>query len=171
MPKIKSVTECLPLLILPMVWILPSLIKDFLFPVCFMGQVNAIWSLGSITKDESVHVKNEYQLDYWREDNRDATFPRKSLSSSVNGGNNQEKSSFWVKNASFLRLKNLSLAYDFKYKLLKNANWLSMCKSECNRGQPIHNIGSFRLFRSGNDFYERGYPVQRVYSVGVTVGF
>ena len=35
---------------LNMVWILPSLIKDFLFPVCFMGQVNAIWSLGSITK-------------------------------------------------------------------------------------------------------------------------
>jgi len=122
-------------------------------------------------KDESVHVKNEYQLDYWREDNRDATFPRKSLSSSVNGGNNQEKSSFWVKNASFLRLKNLSLAYDFKYKLLKNANWLSMCKVNVTGANLFTISGVSDYFDPETTSTNGGYPVQRVYSVGVTVGF
>lgn len=122
-------------------------------------------------KDESIHVKNEYQLDYWREDNRDATFPRKSLSSSVNGGNNQEKSSFWVKNASFLRLKNLSLAYDFKYKLLKNANWLSMCKVNVTGANLFTISGVSDYFDPETTSTNGGYPVQRVYSVGVTVGF
>lgn len=122
-------------------------------------------------KDESIHVKNEYQLDYWKEDNRDATFPRKSLSSSVNGGNNQEKSSFWVKNASFLRLKNLSLAYDFKYKLLKNANWLSMCKVNVTGANLFTISGVSDYFDPETTSTNGGYPVQRVYSVGVTVGF
>lgn len=122
-------------------------------------------------KDESIHVKNEYQLDYWREDNRDALFPRKSLSSGVNGGNNQEKSSYWVKNASYLRLKNLSFSYDFKYKLLKNANWLSMCKVNLT-GSNLFTLSEVSdYFDPETTSTNGGYPLQRVYSVGVTVGF
>lgn len=122
-------------------------------------------------KDESVHVKNEYQLDYWREDNPNATFPRKSLSANVNGGNNQEKSSFWFKNAAFFRLKNLSLAYDFKYKLLKNAKWLSMCKINITGSNLFTISGVSNYFDPETTNTNGGYPTQRIYSVGVTVGF
>lgn len=121
-------------------------------------------------KDESVHVKNKFQLDYWREDNRNAVFPRKSLSSAVNGGNNQETSSFWIKNASFLRLKNLSLAYDFKYKLLKNVNWISICKLNLT-GSNLFTISGVSDYFDPETTTVGGYPVQRVYSLGVTVGF
>ena len=68
---------------------------------------------------DTQNIKNTYQLDYWRPDNTDALFPRISTTSRVNGDNNYIESSFYLKNASFLRLKNLTLAYDFKYKLLK----------------------------------------------------
>ena len=120
---------------------------------------------------EAVHLIREYQLDYWREDNRDATFPRISLSALRNGSHNQAASTFWIKNAAYLRLKNLSLEYDFKYKLLKNVDWLTSCK--------VNLTGSNLFTISGVDDYwdpeasstAGGYPVQRVYSIGVTVGF
>ena len=146
--------------------------KGFSLSGLFYGTGKRNMEFGVNTKnDQSVHVKNEYQLDYWKEDNRDATFPRKSLSANVNGGNNQEKSSFWVKNASFLRLKNLSLAYDFKYKLLKNANWLSMCKVNVTGANLFTISGVSDYFDPETTSTNGGYPVQRVYSVGVTVGF
>lgn len=122
-------------------------------------------------KNEAIWVLNDYQLDYWREDNRDATFPRISLEALPNGSNNQAASTFWVKNASFLRLKNLTLEYDFKYKLLRNVKWLSTCRA---------NITGANLFTISNvmDYFDPettstngGYPVQRVYSLGVTIGF
>lgn len=146
--------------------------KGFSLSGLFYGTGKRHMEFGSNNKkDESIHVKNEYQLDYWREDNPDAMFPRKSLSSNVNGGNNQEKSSFWFKNASFLRLKNLSLAYDFKYKLLKNANWLSMCKVNLT-GSNLFTISKVSdYFDPETTSTNGGYPVQRVYSVGVTIGF
>lgn len=120
---------------------------------------------------EAVHLIREYQLDYWREDNRDATFPRISLSALRNGSHNQAASTFWIKNAAYLRLKNLTLEYDFKYKLLKNVDWLTSCK--------VNLTGSNLFTISGVDDYwdpeasstAGGYPVQRVYSIGVTVGF
>ena len=122
-------------------------------------------------KDESMYVMNDYQLDYWRDDNRDAIFPRKSLSSNVNGNNNQESSSFWVKNAAFLRLKNLSFAYDFKYKLLENIDWLTMCKVSVVGTNLFTISGVSKFFDPEASNTNGGYPVQRVYSVGVTLGF
>lgn len=145
--------------------------KGFSLSGLLYGTGKRYMEFGSNTKkDESVHVKNEFQLDYWREDNRDALFPRRSLSSNVNGGNNQESSSFWVKNASFLRLKNLSLGYDFKYKLLKNVNWISMCKLNLT-GTNLFTISGVSDYFDPETTTIGGYPVQRVYSLGATVGF
>lgn len=146
--------------------------KGFSLSGLFYGTGKRHMEFGVNTKkDESLHIKNEYQLDYWREDNPDAMFPRRSLSANINGKNNQEKSSFWFKNASFLRLKNLSLAYDFKYKLLKSANWLSMCKVSLTGSNLFTISGVSEYFDPETTSTNGGYPVQRVYSVGVTVGF
>src|SRR5690606_34120960 len=48
-----------------------------------------------------------WQLDYWTEDNRDATMPRVSITSA----NNTQNSSFWMKSASYMRVKNIQLGY------------------------------------------------------------
>lgn len=61
----------------------------------------------------------EHQLDYWTPENPDATLPRIStVSSNVN---NSQASSFWVKDASYLRLKTLELYYELPGKLLKGS--------------------------------------------------
>lgn len=69
---------------------------------------------------EGKYLYYENQLNYWRPDNTGADFPRISISSGVNGNNNKAGSTFWMRNASYLRLKDLQLSYDFKYKYLKN---------------------------------------------------
>lgn len=49
----------------------------------------------------------EQDKDYWTPENPDAKFPRLAF----NEPNNQKNSSFWMKNASYLRLKNIQLGY------------------------------------------------------------
>lgn len=53
-------------------------------------------------------------LDYWKEDNKNASTPRLSYKST----NNTHDSSFWMRNAAYLRLKNLQLGYDIPHNIL-----------------------------------------------------
>lgn len=54
----------------------------------------------------------EHQLDYWTPENRDAKWP--ALSTVYSGGvNNSQVSSFWIKDADYLRLNTLEIYYDF----------------------------------------------------------
>lgn len=56
-----------------------------------------------------------WQLDYWTPENRDATLPRVSLTST----NNTQNSTLWMRNASYFRLKNIQLGYDIPQSVLK----------------------------------------------------
>lgn len=56
-----------------------------------------------------------WQLDYWREDNRDAALPRVSITST----NNTQNSSLWMRSASYLRLKNIQLGYEIPQTFLR----------------------------------------------------
>lgn len=146
--------------------------KGFSLSGLFYGTGKRNMEMGVIyKKDESQHIHDEIQLDYWSEDNRDAIFPRRGLQANVNGGNNQAGSTFWMKNAAFMRLKNLTFAYDFKYSLMRNTKWLSMCKVNLTGTNLFTLSGVTDFFDPETDSTRGGYPVQRVYSVGVTVGF
>lgn len=57
-------------------------------------------------------------LDYWTPENPDASTPRLSYTSS----NNTYASSFWMKSAAYLRLKNLQLGYDIPKRWLRKLN-------------------------------------------------
>lgn len=121
---------------------------------------------------EGKYLYYENQLNYWRPDNTGADFPRISISSGVNGNNNKAGSTFWMRNASYLRLKDLQLSYDFKYKYLKRCDWLQTCRVNLSGSNLFTISGVSKFFdpetssTSGD-----GYPVQRVYSIGVTIGF
>lgn len=59
----------------------------------------------------------EHQRDYWTPENPGAALPNIStLNSNVN---NSQTSSFWMKDASYLRLKTIELYYEFPESLLK----------------------------------------------------
>lgn len=134
------------------------------------GKRNMMMGVNWISS-EATHVVDKVQLDYWTEDNRDAVFPRLSLTSNVNGGNNTRTSSFWLKNAAFLRLKNLSLSYDFKYKLLRKSNWINKCSLSLSGTNLFTISGVTDYFDPETTSTNGGYPLQRVYSIGLTIGF
>jgi TonB-linked SusC/RagA family outer membrane protein len=68
------------------------------------------------------HISNTYStaykenLDYWTPENPNASYPRLSAESSPN---NTKISTFWVKNVSYLRLKNVELSYSLPQRWMK----------------------------------------------------
>jgi TonB-linked SusC/RagA family outer membrane protein len=58
-----------------------------------------------------------WQLDYWREDNKGASLPRVSLTST----NNTQNSTLWMRSAAYFRVKNVQLGYDIAKAFLNRA--------------------------------------------------
>lgn len=107
---------------------------------------------------------------YYPEENIDtrtaATYPRLSTQ---NNSNNYRSSSFWIKNGSFLRLRNVELGYTLPATVLKKFH-----------------LSETRLFISGINLltwspllkkYDMdpeslsGYPALKSYNFGITIGF
>jgi TonB-linked SusC/RagA family outer membrane protein len=106
----------------------------------------------------------------WSPNNTNGTYPRVDTrtSSSVNGG--LYNSTFWLQNASFVRLKNVELGYNF------SPNWISRVKMQSLRLY----VNAFNLFTitklkdvdpEGNSSSGQFYPQQRIVNVGVNVKF
>lgn len=109
----------------------------------------------------------EMHKDYWTPENLNATFPRLAF----NETNNEKNSSFWMKSAAYLRLKNIQIGYSLPKSLLKKSS-----------------LSSIRLYVSGqnlltiDDFWD-GYDVEspvgigshfpqvKLYSIGFDVKF
>ena len=109
----------------------------------------------------------EHQLDYWSPSNPDAKYPR--ILNKEDGEHNYQYSDFWKFNAGYLRMKNLSIGYNFP------AKW-------------IDNIGleRLRLYFSANNLFtisdfvpgldpesssSVAYPFAKTYSFGINVQF
>ncbi|MDY5239721.1 TonB-dependent receptor [Bacteroides helcogenes] len=115
-----------------------------------------------------------FQTDYWTPENTNAKYPRlTSYGGGKNGNNNYLGSDFWLINGSYIRLKDFSLAYDFKYKLLKNCKWITKLQASIS-GQNIFTISEATKYgmdpeNASNENY--GYPNERVIAFGINVGF
>ena len=128
----------------------------------------------------SDHLQNRYsgllhydfQLDYWKDDNTNATFPRLSSIDGLNGGHNQKASTWWLVDAAYVRLKSLSLSYDLRYSLLKNQNVISSCRLSIN-GTNLLTFSNAKKYFDPENGSSAGYayPMQRVWSIGLNVGF
>lgn len=109
----------------------------------------------------------EMHKEYWTPENRNAPFPRLAF----NENNNIQNSSFWVKNAAYLRLKNLQAGYTVPRKALART--------------PLSNL---RLYLSADniftisDFWKQYdveapvgngsfYPIMRNFSLGIDISF
>ena len=109
----------------------------------------------------------EMHKDYWTPENRNAKFPRLAF----NETNNMQNSTFWMKDASYVRLKNLQVGYTIPRKTLSKT--------------PISNL---RLYFSTDnvftvsDFWKQYdveapvgngsfYPIMRNFSFGLDLSF
>ncbi len=122
------------------------------------------------------HVEWYYITDTWNEDNREAYFPAPHVA--TNTKQNIQVQSRYLQNASYMRLKNLTLSYNL------NPDWI----------QKV-GIGGVRIYLAGMNMFEftkmrkpldpenlhtnilsgqnfNGaveYPLQRIYSLGVNI--
>ena len=122
---------------------------------------------------QGLPVKYDYQTDIWTPDNWKSLYPRQHSSGSWTNGNNAVGSDFWLINAQYLRLKNLTIGYDFKHMLLKKTKWLS----KLNLSLTGYNLLTFSPAKKWGFDPETGssdgysYPVSRVYTFSVNIGF
>lgn len=109
-----------------------------------------------------------YADDHWSEDKQNihALWPR--LSPDVNL-NNAQTSTWFMRNGAFLRLKQVELGYTLPNRWQKKLR-TSTCRIYLNATNLL-NFSSFKLWdveMGGNGL---GYPVQRVFNIGLNVNF
>lgn len=110
-----------------------------------------------------------YADDHWSEDNRNlyALWPRLSTSSAGNN-NNSQQSTWFMRDGSFIRLKSVELGYTLPAKWLKKQDATFRIYFS---GSNLLTFSKFKLWdpeMAGNGL---GYPVQKVYNMGVNVSF
>lgn len=117
------------------------------------------------------NVLQVYADNHWSLDNRDvyALFPR--LSWSGGNPNNEVTSTWWMRNGSFLRLKQVELGYTFKGEegVLKRIGVGSL--RLYGNGMNLLTFSKFKLWdveMAGNGL---NYPIQRVFNLGLKVDF
>ena len=154
--------------------------KQFDLSVLFAGQTHVsqyvLPESGTIGNFYSSWADNRYSPS-----NPNGTYPRvpDRASSAVSGG--QYPSTFWLNNASFLRLKNIQLGYNVKAAFLSkiNVSGLRVYASAFNLFtitkvkdyDPEGTNGSGQTYPNGANGSGQFYPQQRIINLGVNVKF
>jgi len=104
---------------------------------------------------------------YWSESNRNpyALFPRLSPQETEN---NWQRSTWFMQDASFLRLKNVEIGYTLQPRMLEKLRMKNL--RIYVSGSNLCVLSRFKLWdpeMAGNGL---GYPVQRVFNVGLNIG-
>lgn len=105
-------------------------------------------------------------LDRWTPDNPNASEPRVL----IDGSQNRRSSTFWLKDASYLRLKNVEIAYNVPVKLFaKNLIKSIRVYANANNVFTLTKIKNFDPENSQSRGW--GYPQLRIWNVGLNVNF
>ena len=95
--------------------------------------------------------------DYWSESNPnpDAAYPRLEYRDDAN--NNRQNSSYWLRDGSYMRLKNAELGYNFKYGRIYLI------------GNNLLTFSKFKLWDP--ELSWNAYPLSRTFSIGMQLNF
>ncbi|WP_028376190.1 SusC/RagA family TonB-linked outer membrane protein [Leeuwenhoekiella sp. MAR_2009_132] len=105
-------------------------------------------------------------LDRWTPTNTDASEPRVL----INADNNHAGSSFWLRDASYLRLKNIEIAYNVP-KDLFGKNLFQGIRIYVNANNVFTWTGIDNYDPENGDSRAWGYPQMRIYNAGINFNF
>ncbi|MGV3761750.1 SusC/RagA family TonB-linked outer membrane protein [Parapedobacter sp.] len=146
--------------------------KGFDFSCFFQGSgQSSFWiNAGGSTQPfvNGNQLLDAYADSYWSEDNRDiyAILPR--LSRTLNG-NNAQLNTWFMRDGTFLRLKSLELGYTLLPQLVKRLRVTNL--RVYASGTNLMNWSKFKLWDVEMGGEGLGYPVQRVYNLGLQMSF
>ncbi|WP_184546274.1 TonB-dependent receptor [Mucilaginibacter sp. FT3.2] len=129
--------------------------------------VNGLQTNGLNTGNQS-GLLSSIANDHWSEDNRNpyAFYPRLSTNIQLN---NTQSSTWWLRDGSFLRLKSAEIGYNFNKKQLKSIH-LNSARIYVN-GLNLLTLSSFKLWDPEMGTSGLGYPIQKVFNLGLRVEF
>lgn len=105
--------------------------------------------------------------DHWSEDNREAQFPRLG-----NTTNNNEYSSFWLIDASYLRLKHLGIGYNLPVSITQKLSFDDIRIYFAGYNMfTITKMKDFDPERATGDNRNAGYPQMKNYALGISLKF
>ena len=145
--------------------------KNFDVSAFFQGLANESFWIDPVATSpfqNETQVLKAYSDSYWSEDHRNiyALWPR--LSSTISG-NNTQTSTWFMRDGSFLRLKQVEVGYTIPKKLQAK-----MHTSNFRLYITVSNLLNFSKFKlwdvemGGNGL---GYPIQKVFNFGLNVNF
>lgn len=136
--------------------------KDWDFSFFFQGQTHVSLMMSGFEPFGTQSKRNVLKWikdDYWSKDNQnpDARYPRLTQ---YNNQNNMQASSYWLRDASFLKLRNAEIGYNFKFaRIYVNGS----------------NLLTFSPFKLWDPEMGGGagmsYPTQRTFNVGIQLTF
>ncbi len=156
--------------------------KGWDFSVFFQGVLKRDWMFGESDPYFWGTVDNKWQstgfvehLDYWREDNPGAYYPKPYL---TGGGNKNHKAQDrYLQSAAYVRCKNIQLGYTFPQKWMAPAGIENLrLYASIDNLFTITGLSSVydpEAFGGYNGAFTSGktYPLQRTISFGVNVSF
>lgn len=138
--------------------------KDFDFSANMYGKLNTKkyisgyegWAFYLSQNARPMH------LDAWSETNKDATYPRLTMS---NTSNDTQYNSFWLRKADFLKIQNIQIGYTVPKAILEKVNiqYLRLYLS----GQNLGTISGY----DGFDPEGGWYPLSRTFAFGLNLQF
>lgn len=131
----------------------------------FLNNYN--YSFNGVSYQSNNNMLQAYADSYWSEDNRNiyALWPRLSTSSIEN---NTQRSTWFQRDGSFLRLKQLEIGYTFSDKSPK-ANTISF--RIYGNATNLFCWSKFKLWDPEMSANGLGYPIQRVFNIGASASF
>lgn len=103
----------------------------------------------------------------WRPDNTDAKYPRLGVNMRSNGG---KLSSWWVKDGTYVRLKNIQLGYSLPEKIVRKAG-LTKIRAYFSGGNLLTLSHLDHLDPEMPSVNQGYYPQQRTYEFGLNLSF
>ena len=100
----------------------------------------------------------------WTADNPNARYPRIKFVTS--NDNNRRSSTFWIQNCNFVRLKMLSIGYQFPRNMIKQLGL-----SSASLAFQASNLFTITDLKGMDPESLRGYPIQRSFGATLNLGF
>src|SRR5699024_9807383 len=132
-----------------------------------------VYSSESMSDDKIIQnqVLQVYADNHWSENNIDlyALYPRMSW---MDGNtNNEVRSSWWMRNGKFMRVKQLEIGYSLPTdKGLLNRAGIKKLRIYLN-GINLFTLSEFKLWDIEMGSNGLAYPIQKVYNIGVKLNF
>lgn len=141
--------------------------KGIYFDAQFQGaggynqMINELYTL----ENQSLQRFQDYHWDNtWTPENPGAEYPRIKFAST--GDNNRRNSTFWIRRCNYLRMRSLTVGYNFPARLLRKAHI-----STLNVAFQAGNLFTVSSLDGIDPESLRGYPLSRSYGVSLNFGF